>query len=114
MIENKNEYDLTTVELTPGDQLILSTDGLTDALNADDDMFGEQRLENCLKTNGGVESIFTTLVNTFTAFCGDTQPLDDVTLACVPCTEKLMKVNDMEIANAMKNPSHPGERWLSS
>ncbi len=99
VIENDNEYDLTTVKLTPGDQLILFTDGLTDALNANGDMFGEQRLEDCLRINSDDESVFTTLVNTFNAFCGDTQPLDDVTLACVPCTDKLMNVRDTETAN---------------
>lgn len=99
VIENENEYDLKTVELTPGDQLILFTDGLTDALNADDEMFGEQRLQDCLEINCKDESIFTTLVNTFNAFCGDSQPLDDVTLACVPCTEKLMNMDDTETTN---------------
>lgn len=88
-----NQYDLTTVDLTVGDQLILFTDGLTDALNEDDDMFGEQRLEDCLQNNQADESIFTALVNDFNEFRGETKPIDDVTFVCVPCTNEIMNVS---------------------
>lgn len=86
-----NRFNLRVINISPGDQLILYSDGLTDAMDAEDDMFGHHRLDQCLQINKKEESIFTTLVDSFSEFCGDVKPLDDVTLAYIPCTTSLMQ-----------------------
>ena len=45
------EYREHTIELAPGDSLVLYTDGVTDALNAQGDSFGLSRLEDSLNVN---------------------------------------------------------------
>ncbi len=42
------EYEEGQTALGPGDDLVLYTDGITEAANADDEMFGEERLEALL------------------------------------------------------------------
>lgn len=42
---NDAVYEQATVAIGPGDRLVLFTDGLTEARNADDEEFGEERLE---------------------------------------------------------------------
>ena len=37
------------IQLYEGDKLLLFTDGVTEARNADDEEFGEQRLQECLR-----------------------------------------------------------------
>ena len=86
-----NRFKLETVNISHGDQLILYSDGLTDAMDAEDNMFGYQSLEHCLLLNKDEMSIFPKLVKSFSEFCGDIVPMDDVTLACVPCTTSLMQ-----------------------
>ena len=86
-----NRFNLRVINISPGDQLILYSDGLTDAMDAENDMFGHHRLDQCLQINKKEESIFTTLVDSFSEFCGDVKPLDDVTLAYIPCTTSLMQ-----------------------
>lgn len=86
-----NRFNLRVINISPGDQLILYSDGLTDAMDAGNDMFGHHRLDQCLQMNKKEESIFTTLVDSFGEFCGDVKPLDDVTLAYIPCTTSLMQ-----------------------
>lgn len=43
VFETQN-FDLGTVDLSPGDRLVLFTDGVTEASNREDEEFGEQRL----------------------------------------------------------------------
>ncbi len=43
------EYEVTECQLTPGDHLVLYTDGVTEAMNVDGDLFGEDRLQEIIK-----------------------------------------------------------------
>jgi len=106
-----NQYKLKHIELTPGDQLILFTDGLTESLNKDGDMFGEHRLEACIEKNSKDKSIFKALINTFDEFRGDIVAMDDVTLACIPCTDKLMHENNIDVAKSMHIGCSQDNRW---
>lgn len=96
-VQIQNRFELKVVDLSPNDQLIMYTDGLTDALNSNDEMFGEQMLDQCLKENHSEELIFTSIVDSFNDFCGDVTPADDVTLACIPCTSGLMRANEVRL-----------------
>lgn len=106
-----NQYHLKHIKLTPGDQLILFTDGLTESLNKDGDMFGEHRLEACLAKNSKDKSIFKALVNTFDEFRGDVVAMDDVTLACIPCTDELMSEDNIDVAKSMHIACSQDNRW---
>ena len=86
-----NRFKLEVINISIGDQFILYSDGLTDAMDADDNMFGYQNLEQCLLINKEDRSIFSKLVDSFDEFCGDIKPMDDVTLACVLCAPSLMR-----------------------
>lgn len=90
-----NRYKLITIDLTPDDELILYSDGLTEAQNADGAMFGYLNLDQCLEKNQANESIFTAIVDTFDTFCDGVIPMDDITLACIPCDSSLLHVNDI-------------------
>ena len=92
----KNRFELEVVSLSPGDEFILYTDGLTEAMNKDNIMFGCNNINQCLQTFNNDLSIFKNLVETFNEFCGDTLPDDDVTLACIPCTLSLMDSSDIK------------------
>ena len=98
--EITNRFELEVVSLSPGDEFILYTDGLTDALNKDNNMFGYKNINQCLQTFNNDLSIFKNLVETFSEFCGDTHPIDDVTLACIPCTLNLMDTSDIKTSRA--------------
>lgn len=47
----KQVYGSAEIQLSPGDTLILYTDGVTEAFNAQEEMFGENRLLNLVETS---------------------------------------------------------------
>lgn len=106
-----NHYKLKCIDLTPGDQIILFTDGLTESLDKNDDMFGEERLQDCLQKHSEDKSVFNALINTFDEFRGDIVPMDDITLACIPCTSKLMYANNVDISKKMHIACSQDDRW---
>ena len=106
-----HQLDPVTFEITPGDQLILLTDGLTEALNLHDDMFGEHRVEQCLLNCNDEKAIFMSVVNAFNNFCGDVDPVDDVTLACIPCTIDLVDVKKTDFSSEFKITENHNNAW---
>ncbi|MBV8782027.1 MAG: serine/threonine-protein phosphatase, partial [Phycisphaerae bacterium] len=63
-IEQNERYPEARIDLHPGDQLVLFTDGITEARNATDDLFGVERLDTLLglsdrSAERRVESILT-------------------------------------------------------
>ena len=79
------EYEEGTVSLGTGDDLVLYTDGVTEAMNGDEEMFGEERLEELLvahrhKSARDIEEHVYTEIRDFAA--GAAQA-DDLTMVVV-------------------------------
>jgi len=70
------EYESRTVELEPNDKIILVTDGVTEAANAEDEMFGDEKLEAAVASDDAFEAVFAEV----SAFCGETPLNDDCTV----------------------------------
>ncbi len=75
-------YDSTRIELLPGDFLFLYTDGVTEAVNADEDMFGEERLAAVLAGagKGSARQILDAVLAAVDAFADRRLKGDDMTL----------------------------------
>jgi hypothetical protein len=106
-----SRFDLETISLSQEDQFILYTDGLTDALNAEGDMFGEKRLEQCIENSKNNVSIFSSIVQEFNDYCGKVNPSDDVTLACIPCAKNLTEVDDSCLSDTVQIASNGKDGW---
>lgn len=74
-------FKLNTIKLEEGDMIYLYTDGVTEAHNKDDEMFGEERLVEAL--NEGkllpVEELDTLVRNRVAEFAKDKEQYDDIT-----------------------------------
>ena len=71
-----------TLEMGPGDLLVLATDGLIELQNADHELFGRKRLEAVIHEycTLAVQDIVMAIQDDVAEFLGDCDPLDDVTL----------------------------------
>ncbi len=74
-----------TVPLVDGDVFLLYTDGLSEAMNAEGDLFGEERLRLLVEEHGGLGSdgLRERIVRDVEAHVGGADPHDDMTLIVV-------------------------------
>jgi serine phosphatase RsbU (regulator of sigma subunit) len=71
-----------TIPLAPGDLYLFFTDGISEAMNAADDCFGEQRLGRLLEANSRLppDELRTRVLAEIAQFVGDVPQHDDMTM----------------------------------
>jgi phosphoserine phosphatase RsbU/P len=76
-------YRSMTVPLQPGDLVVLYTDGVTDALNADAEPFGEDRLRTALSASPpGAAKAGEAIMAAVNEFARGPTQYDDITIVC--------------------------------
>lgn len=80
-------YQSVCERLEPGDRLLLCTDGVSEAMNINQDMFGNQRLENMFLSLGqkklGSREMVARLKDAVMDFSAPAQQHDDLTIVCL-------------------------------
>lgn len=82
------KYRLNELQLAPGDEIFLYTDGVTEAQNSEKQLYGEKRLLQSLNEKSGltVEEICAKVKKDVDAFVGEADQFDDMTMLCVHLT----------------------------
>ena len=75
-------YRENEMELHPGDRLFLYTDGVTEATDANKELYGDDRLLAALDRQGNVpvRQLLTGIKESIDAFVGDAEQFDDITM----------------------------------
>jgi phosphoserine phosphatase RsbU/P len=75
-------FEEEAIRLEPGDLLVVFTDGITDALSAGEEEFGEERLVSCVEANRTLtpSALLECLVAAVETFGRDAEQNDDRTL----------------------------------
>ena len=83
------KYKEQELQLQPGDKIYLYTDGVTEAHNTQNELFGEDRLLESLNSTKGmsVEEICKKVKEDVDAFVADGEQFDDITMLCVRLNE---------------------------
>ncbi|RKU16956.1 hypothetical protein C6500_17185 [Candidatus Poribacteria bacterium] len=82
----KVEYESVTFDLNAGDILIFHTDGLIEALNTDEEMYGTERLNESVSKipdNFTAAEVIQSLVEDVHTFVGEAEQYDDLTIVVV-------------------------------
>ena len=78
-------YRKNELQLEPGDIIYLYTDGVTEATNLDNRLYGEDRLHTLLEKhlNSDAQTICDDVKRDVDSFVGDALQFDDITMLCL-------------------------------
>lgn len=85
------KYQGGSIRLAPGDKIFQYTDGVTEAINAKEELYGIGRLEAVLRrhTKDRPETLLEAVKADVDAFAGGTPQFDDITMLCVEYVKKM-------------------------
>ena len=79
------QYRKSEIQLMPGDSIYLYTDGVTEATDVKNELYGEERLLTVLNANADAapQSICEKVTADVDAFVGEAPQFDDITMLCL-------------------------------
>jgi serine phosphatase RsbU (regulator of sigma subunit) len=79
------KYRKNELQLAPGDMIYLYTDGVTEATDLNEQLYGEEKLKNLLNSlsHSNTETICKAVKNDVDAFVGEAPQFDDITMLCL-------------------------------
>lgn len=84
-------YRQGSIQLEPGDRLFLYTDGAPEATNAENELYGMERLEKTLNNNQekSPEELLPAIKADIDSFVGGAPQFDDITMLCMEFRKKM-------------------------
>jgi sigma-B regulation protein RsbU (phosphoserine phosphatase) len=84
-------YRANSITLEPGDKIFQYTDGITEATNAHNELFGMDRLSKSLNKcgNASPDKILSSVKMDIDEFVGDAPQFDDITMLCLEYKERM-------------------------
>ena len=76
------KYRKNEIQLSAGDEIYLYTDGVTEAVDKNNNLYGEVRLQNFLNNNKGTDAqkLCTLVKENVDSFAGEVPQFDDITM----------------------------------
>jgi sigma-B regulation protein RsbU (phosphoserine phosphatase) len=92
-VKIQKTYKSAKINLEAGDKIILYTDGITEAMNTNSDLFGEENLEKVLTSSADedVKNIAEGIFSFVKTFAGEAEQYDDMTLVVFHFKKSLQK-----------------------
>lgn len=89
-------YPETEATISPGDQILLHTDGVTEARNSAGELFGTERLDGAFNPGAAsARSLIGGVLGALEAFTGGTSPTDDYTLLAMKFVKSRKKAGEI-------------------
>lgn len=79
------DYSKRVIQFEPGDILVMYTDGITEAIDSEDEEFGEDRLQECIRRNRleDARTLAQRINGEVGEFIGEEPPFDDATVVVI-------------------------------
>ena len=99
------KYKLNELQLNVGDKIFLYTDGVTEANNSNNELYGEERLNRFLNENYNIalSELLPSVKRSIDEFVGDAPQFDDITMLILEFKNG-NKLYDEKTFSAKKSP----------
>ncbi len=106
------KYNNHSVTLKPGDRLFVYTDGVTEATNEKNELYGEERLLNSITNKQHLSSkeILSEIRKEIALFEGDTTQFDDITMLELVLKDLSIKQEQSQEEALVRVPAQPAMR----
>ena len=82
----EQQFNEMTMTLQPGESLVFYTDGITEAMNSKEEMYGKYRLQSAVESaSSDADAMVAALIESVEAFCGSSPQRDDICVTAVQC-----------------------------
>lgn len=90
------KYKCGELELEPGDKIFQYTDGVTEATNVNNELYGMDRLTEILGENSALAptELLPVIKNDIDGFVGEAPQFDDITMLCLEYKERMEDQNE--------------------
>jgi sigma-B regulation protein RsbU (phosphoserine phosphatase) len=85
-IDTGMSYESVTLHMKPGDVAVMYTDGINEAMNAEDELYSIDRIRACVAKGGGAETILDRIRTEVHAFIGNSGQDDDMCMVVIERT----------------------------
>ncbi len=87
------KYQAGSIQLAPGDKIFQYTDGVTEAMNGKEELYGMERLGSVLRMNTAKkpEELLAAVKEDVDVFAGGAPQFDDITMLCVEYVKRMEK-----------------------
>ena len=84
-ILDEANYEETQLPMSPGDKVVFYTDGIVEAMNKQEEMYGFERLHEIVKASeaGTAGELMNDIIKSVSDFTGDAPQHDDLTIIVV-------------------------------
>ena len=85
------KFTAGSIMMEPGDKIFQYTDGVTEATNVSNELYGMERLEKILNANADAapEELLPVIKKDIDAFVGDAPQFDDITMLCLTYKKRM-------------------------
>jgi CheY-like chemotaxis protein len=90
---------LRYLPVAQGDRVLLASDGVTEALNSEGELFGTQRFHQAIADSTGVPGVLDNINLALDRFCGRAPQSDDISLVELPCLPELFPTSKPQARN---------------
>ena len=78
------------IEISPGDRILLATDGVTEARDPHGEYYGNERLKQAIADSQGNAYVLERIIQELNQFCRNAPQDDDITMAEIPLVPELL------------------------
>jgi CheY-like chemotaxis protein len=100
---------IEVINIKSGDKILMVSDGLTEAVNIQNEQFGNRRFESAILASVAGETVIDAISLSLQQHCGSASQADDISLAEIPCSQEIFANVNAELTGNLTDSNYTTE-----